>query len=122
MAVDVIIDPSNGQIYWNDNQVSAQSIAISGNASDKINFVGYGGAYDTANPGTPATPNIRVTINDSASGTLIPGTNGHELGSDALRWAVSATSINASGAVTIANTTASSSTITGALIVGGATT
>ena len=119
MAVDVIIDPSNGQIYWNDNQVSAQSIAISGNASDKINFVGYGGAYDTANPGTPATPNIRVTINDSASGTLIPGTNGHELGSDALRWAVSATSINASGAVTIANTTASSSTITGALIVSG---
>lgn len=119
MAVDVIIDPSNGQIYWNDNQVSAQSIAISGNASDKINFVGYGGAYDTANPGTPATPNIRVTINDSASGTLIPGTNGHELGSDALRWAVSATSINASGAVTITNTTASSSTITGALIVSG---
>jgi hypothetical protein len=101
VAVDVIIDPSNGQIYWNDNQTTAQSIAISGNASDKINFIGYAGAYDTANPGAPATPNVRVTVNDSASATLVPGTNGHELGSDSLRWAVSATSISASGTVTI---------------------
>lgn len=120
MAVDVIIDPSNGQIYWNDNQVSAQSIAISGNASDKINFVGYGGAYDTANPGTPATPNIRVTINDSATATLVPGTNGHELGSDTLRWAVSATTISASGAVTSKgiNTTAINATTTPLLVNG----
>ena len=120
MAVDVIIDPSNGQIYWNDNQVSAQSIAISGNASDKINFVGYGGAYDTANPGTPATPNIRVTINDSASATLVPGTNGHELGSDTYRWAVSATTISASGAVTSngINTTAINTTTTPLLVNG----
>jgi len=120
VAVDVIIDPSNGQIYWNDNQVSAQSIAISGNASDKINFVGYGGAYDAANPGTPATPNIRVTINDSASATLVPGTSGHELGSDTYRWAVSATTISASGAVTSngINTTAINATTTPLLVNG----
>ena len=120
MAVDVIIDPSNGQIYWNDNQTTAQSIAISGNASDKINFVGYSGAYDTANPGTPATPNIRVTINDSASATLVPGTSGHELGSDALRWAISATTLNASGAVTSngINTTAINTTTTPLLVNG----
>ena len=98
MAVDVIIDPSNGQIYWNDNQATAQSIAISGNASDKINFIGYSGAFGGSTPGGAAT---RVTINDSASATLVPGTNGHELGSDTLRWAVSATSISASGTVTI---------------------
>ena len=98
MAVDVIIDPSNGQIYWNDNQVSAQSIAISGNASDAINFIGYAGAYTAGN--APSGSNVRVTINDSASATLVPGTNGHELGSDTLRWAVSATTISASGAVT----------------------
>ena len=101
MAIDVVIDPANGQIYWNDNQTTAQSIAISGNATDKIHFIGYGGAYDTANPGAPASPNTRVTISDSASATLVPGTNGHELGSDALRWAVSATTLNASGAITL---------------------
>ena len=35
MPVDVIIDPSSGQIYWNDNagSGSTQSIAISGNAA-----------------------------------------------------------------------------------------
>jgi hypothetical protein len=120
VAVDVIIDPSNGQIYWNDNQTTAQSIAISGNASAKSNFVGYSGAYDTANPGTPATPNIRVTINDSASATLVPGTSGHELGSDALRWAISATTLNASGAVTSngINTTAINTTTTPLLVNG----
>ena len=101
MAVDVIIDPSNGQIYWNDNQATAQSIAISGNASDKINFIGYSGAFDGAAGTAPNDPVTRVTINDSASATLVPGTNGHELGSDSLRWAVSATSISASGTVTI---------------------
>jgi hypothetical protein len=98
VAVDVIIDPSNGQIYWNDNQATAQSIALSGNASDAINFIGYSGAFGGSTPGGAAT---RVTVNDSASATLVPGTNGHELGSDTLRWAVSATSISASGTVTI---------------------
>ena len=41
MAVDVIIDPLTGQIYWNDSQGTAQSIAISGNGTDLIKTVGY---------------------------------------------------------------------------------
>ncbi len=42
MAVDVIIDPSSGQIYWNDAAGSGtQTIAISGNATNAINIVGY---------------------------------------------------------------------------------
>lgn len=120
MAVDVIIDPSNGQIYWNDNQVSAQSIAISGNASDKINFVGYSGAFSGTAGTAPTDPVIRVTINDSASATLVPGTSGHELGSDSLRWAISATTLNASGAVTSngINTTAINTTTTPLLVNG----
>lgn len=120
MAVDVIIDPSNGQIYWNDNQVSAQSIAISGNASDKINFVGYSGSFAGTAGTAPADPVIRVTINDSASATLVPGTSGHELGSDALRWTISATTLNASGAVTSKgiNTTAINTTTTPLLVNG----
>lgn len=101
MAVDVIIDPSNGQIYWNDNQATAQSIAISGNASDKINFIGYSGAFGGTAGTAPNDPVTRVTINDSASATLVPGTNGHELGSSSLRWAISATTLDASGAVTL---------------------
>jgi hypothetical protein len=101
VAVDVIIDPSNGQIYWNDNQNTAQSIAISGNATDKINFVGYSGFFAGTAGTAPADPVTRVTINDSASGTLVPGSNAYELGSDTLRWAVSATSLNASGAITL---------------------
>lgn len=101
MAVDVIIDPSNGQIYWNDNQATAQSIAISGNASDKINFIGYSGAFGGTAGTAPNDPVTRVTINDSASATLVPGTNGHELGSSSYRWAVSATTLDASGAITL---------------------
>jgi hypothetical protein len=99
VAVDVIIDPSNGQIYWNDNQVTAQSIAISGNASDAINIIGYSGAYTAGT--TPGGASTRVTFNDSATGTLVPGTNGFELGTTSLRWAISATSVNASGQLSL---------------------
>ena len=101
MAIDVVIDPANGQIYWNDNQATAQSIAISGNASDKINFIGYSGAFGGTAGSAPNDPVIRVTINDSASDTLIPGSNGFELGNSTNRWAVSATTLNASGAITL---------------------
>ncbi len=101
MAIDVVIDPANGQIYWNDNQATAQSIAISGNASDEINFIGYSGAFGGTAGSAPNDPVTRVTINDSASDTLIPGSNGYELGNSTNRWAVSATTLNASGAITL---------------------
>ena len=119
MPVDVIIDPSSGQIYWNDNagSGSTQSIAISGNASDSINFVGYSNFYSAGGGGIGT--NIRATFNDSATATFVPGTNGYDLGSDSLRWELFATNINASGTLTLSSSTASTSTTTGALIVTG---
>lgn len=119
MPVDVIIDPSSGQIYWNDNagSGSTQSIAISGNASDSINFVGYSNFYSAGGGGIGT--NILATFNDSATATLVPGTNGYDLGSDSLRWELFATNINASGTLTLSSSTASTSTTTGALIVTG---
>ena len=119
MPVDVIIDPSSGQIYWNDNagSGSTQSIAISGNASDSINFVGYSNFYSAGGGGIGT--NIRATFNDSATATFVPGTNGYDLGSDSLRWDLFATNINASGTLTLSSSTASTSTTTGALIVTG---
>ena len=119
MPVDVIIDPSSGQIYWNDNagSGSTQSIAISGNASDSINFVGYSNFYSAGGGGIGT--NIRATFNDSATATFVPGTNGYDLGSDSLRWELFATNINASGTFTLSSSTASTSTTTGALIVTG---
>jgi len=119
MPVDVIIDPSSGQIYWNDNagSGSTQSIAISGNASDSINFVGYSNFYSAGGGGIGT--NILATFNDSATATLVPGTNGYDLGSDSLRWELFATNINASGTITFSSSTASTSTTSGALIVTG---
>jgi hypothetical protein len=119
MPVDVIIDPSSGQIYWNDNagSGSTQSIAISGNASDSINFVGYSNFYSAGGGGIGT--NILATFNDSATATLVPGTNGYDLGSNSLRWELFATNINASGTITFSSSTASTSTTSGALIVTG---
>jgi hypothetical protein len=103
VAVDVIIDPSSGKIYWNDNAGSGtdQSIAIAGNASNKIEFIGYSGAFSGTSGSAPASPEARVVITDSASDTLIPGVNGYELGNSTNRWAVSATTLNATGAITL---------------------
>ena len=114
MPVDVIIDPSSGQIYWNDNagSGSTQSIAISGNASDSINFVGYSNFYSAGGGGIGT--NILATFNDSATATLVPGTNGYDLGSDSLRWELFATNINASGTITFSSSTASTTTTSGA--------
>ena len=119
MPVDVIIDPSSGQIYWNDNagSGSTQSIAISGNASDSINFVGYSNFYSAGGGGIGT--NIRATFNDSATATFVPGTNGYDLGSASKRWELFATNINASGTLTLSSSTASTSTTTGALIITG---
>jgi hypothetical protein len=39
MATDVIIDPSTGQIYWNDGTGSPQSIAIKGEVLITISLV-----------------------------------------------------------------------------------
>ena len=92
MAADVIIDPVNGQIYWNDNAgVGTESISIKGDAANSISFFGYGSAYS---PGSTPSGNARVTVNDDIYGTLVPGSNGFELGSSSKRWNTYASSLS----------------------------
>ena len=76
MPTDVIIDPSNGQIYWNDGTGSPQSISLGGNAQDTISVTGYGAVYTPGSAVGGTT--VLVRFKDSALETLAPGTNGYE--------------------------------------------
>jgi len=67
MAVDIIIDPLTGQIYWNDSQTTAQSIAISGNGSDLIKVVGYSLGYTAAPSGTITTGAATTAVTGSGT-------------------------------------------------------
>ena len=118
MAVDVIIDPSSGQIYWNDAAGSGtQTIAISGNATNAINVVGYSNFFSPGGGGLGTQ--ILATFNDSATSTFVPGTNAYDLGSSALRWNFYGTAGNFTGVISTSSSTASTSTTTGALTVAG---
>jgi len=119
MPVDVIIDPSSGQIYWNDNagSGSTQSIAISGNANDSINFIGYSNFFSAGGAGLGTR--ILATFNDSITSTFVPGTNAYDLGSSSLRWNFYGTAGNFTGVISTSASTASTSTTTGALTVAG---
>jgi hypothetical protein len=118
MAVDVIIDPSSGQIYWNDQAGSGtQTIAISGNATNAINVVGYSNFFSPGGGGLGTQ--ILATFNDSATSTFTPGTNAYDLGSTSLRWNFYGTGGNFTGAISTSSTTASTSSTTGALVVSG---
>jgi hypothetical protein len=118
MAVDVIIDPSSGQIYWNDQAGSGtQTIAISGNATNAINVVGYSNFFSPGGGGLGTQ--ILATFNDSATSTFTPGTNAYDLGSTSLRWNFYGTGGNFTGAISTSSTTASTSPTTGALVVSG---
>lgn len=86
MATDVIIDPANGQIYWNDGTGSPQSISIGGNAQDTISVTGYSAAYSPGSTPATSVAGTLLKFTDSASGTVTPGTNAYELGSGSLRW------------------------------------
>ena len=92
MPTDVIIDPSTGQIYWNDSAGSPQSIAIKGDAQNSISFVGYGGAYS---PGSSVgSTQILVSVNDNGgTNALIPGGNAFDLGNSTSRWNTYASNI-----------------------------
>jgi hypothetical protein len=118
MATDVIIDPTSGQIYWNDSAVSAQSISIKGDAQNTISIVGYSGSFS---PGSgPAGATTLATFTDnSGTDALIPGTNGYDLGKDTARWRLFATSAAFSGEVNIASTTQSTSLLSGAIKIQG---
>jgi hypothetical protein len=118
MPTDVIIDPTNGQIYWNDNTGSPQSISIKGDAQNAISFVGYSGSFSPGS--TPAGASTLVTVNDnSGTDALVPGTSGFNLGSSTLRWNTFATNANLSGTLVVSGSTVSTNTVTGALTVTG---
>jgi hypothetical protein len=70
MAVDVIIDPLTGQIYWNDSQGTAQSIAISGNGTDLIKTVGYSLQFSAAPVGTITTGSATTAVSGSGTNFL----------------------------------------------------
>lgn len=84
MPKDVIIDPSNGHIYWNDPQSTTQTISISGDTADAINVYGYTVGYVVGSSAGAST--LLATFNDAATSTLVPGTNGYDLGSATKRW------------------------------------
>jgi hypothetical protein len=118
MAVDVIIDPSSGQIYWNDQAgAGTQTIAISGNATNAINVVGYSNFFSAGGGGLGTQ--ILATFTDSPTSTFTPGTNAYDLGSSSLRWNFYGTGGNFTGAISTSSTTDSTSSTTGALIVSG---
>lgn len=118
MAADVIIDPTNGQIYWNDGTGTPQSISIKGDALNAISFVGYSGSYSPGS--TPAGASTLVTVNDNAgTDALVPGTTGFNLGSSTLRWNTFASNANLSGTLVISDTTISSTLLTGSVKING---
>ena len=119
MATDVIIDPSTGQIYWNDSAgVGTESISIKGDAVNTISFTGYSGSFSPGS--TPAGALTLVTIKDSAgTDALIPGTSGYNLGSSTLRWNTFATNANLSGTLVVSDSTISSSLLTGSVRFNG---
>ena len=118
MPTDVIIDPSTGQIYWNDSTGSPQSISIKGDAINAISFVGYSGSFSPGS--TPAGASTLVTVNDnSGTDALVPGTSGFNLGSSTLRWNTFATNANLSGTLVVSDSTISSSLLTGSTRING---
>ena len=88
MPTDVIIEPSSGQIYWNDSGGigTSQSISIAGNAADQIRILGYGFIYTLG--GTIGASTERVIFNDSLTATIKPGANGSGLGDATNSWDV----------------------------------
>lgn len=113
MATDVIIDPTNGQIYWNDSAgVGTQSISIKGDAANTISVVGYGGFFSPGS--TPSDPLVIAQFNDNlGNAALVPGTNAYELGSGTYRWKLFSTTGNFS------SNTLSSDLFTGAVLING---
>ena len=95
MPKDVIIDPSNGHIYWNDPQSTTQTISISGDTADAINVYGYTVGYVLGSSVGAST--LLATFNDAATATFVPGTNGYDLGSTTKRWELFGTAGNFSG-------------------------
>lgn len=117
MPADVIIDPTNGQIYWNDGTGTPQSISIKGDALNAISFVGYSGAYS---PGSaPGGAQTLATFNDSSTATLVPGTNNFELGSASLRWKFYGTTADFSSSIISGNLLSGAILVNGGIAISG---
>jgi hypothetical protein len=117
MPADVIIDPTNGQIYWNDGTGTPQSISIKGDALNAISFVGYSGSYS---PGSaPGGAQTLATFNDSSLATFVPGTNAFELGSATLRWKFYGTTGNFSDGTGTTNLSTGSVLFNGGIAISG---
>lgn len=97
MPADVIINPTSGEIYWNDNTGSPQSISLRGDAQNKIDIIGYGASFSAGGGGIGTF--VIATFNDSlvpGTSAFVPGTSGNDIGSAILRWKTFLTSTNIS--------------------------
>jgi len=110
MPADVIINPTSGEIYWNDGTGSTQSISIRGDSQNKIDIVGYSAGFS---PGSSGIGTFAIaTFNDNGgTAAFAPGTTGNELGSAVLRWKPFLTTTNISdNAATLGTNTVSLTT------------
>ena len=118
MPADVIINPTSGEIYWNDSGGATQSISIRGDSQNKIDFIGYSSGFSPASSGIGTF--VIATFNDnSGTSAFSPGTSGYDLGSAVLRWNTFATNANLSGVLLVGDATNSTSLITGAVRLNG---
>ena len=117
MPADVIINPTSGEIYWNDGTGSTQSISIRGDSQNKIDIVGYSAGFS---PGSSGIGTFAIaTFNDNGgTAAFAPGTTGNELGSAVLRWKPFLTTTNISDNAAILGTNTVSLT-TGLVQVNG---
>jgi len=118
MPADVIINPTSGEIYWNDSAGSPQSISIRGDSQNKIDIIGYSSGFSPASSGIGTF--VIATFNDnSGTSAFTPGTSGYDLGSAVLRWNTFATNANLSGVLLVGDSTNTTSLITGAARLNG---
>jgi hypothetical protein len=118
MPADVIINPTSGEIYWNDSGGTTQSISIRGDSQNKIDFIGYSSGFSPASSGIGTF--VIATFNDnSGASAFTPGTSGFDLGTSVLRWNTFASNANLSGVLTVGDSTNTTSLITGAARLNG---
>ena len=118
MPADVIINPTSGEIYWNDSGGATQSISIRGDSQNKIDIIGYSSGFSPASSGIGTF--VIATFNDnSGTSAFTPGTSGFDLGSAVLRWNTFASNANLSGVLTVGDSTNTISLTTGSVRLNG---
>ena len=118
MPADVIINPTSGEIYWNDSGGSTQSISIRGDSQNKIDIIGYSSGFSPASSGIGTF--VIATFNDnSGTSAFTPGTSGFDLGTSVLRWNTFASNANLSGVLTVGDSTNTISLTTGSVRLNG---